>query len=72
MSVSQGRSGGVCVFRLKSQATLEMAQETAGWFIGICDDERIYSRIMDIDDVIIGKIGTCDCKDEQIEAAPVS
>jgi hypothetical protein len=49
-----------------------MAQETAGWFIGICDDERIYSRIMDIDDVIIGKIGTCDCKDEQIEAAPVS
>lgn len=43
-----------------------------GMVYRLCDDERIYSRIMDINDVIIGKIGTCVCKDEQIEAAPVS
>ena len=48
-------------------ATLEMARETVRGFIDSYDDERAYSWIMDIDDVIVGTIGAYDYKDDQIE-----
>ena len=48
-------------------ATLEMAQETVRGFIDSYNDERVYSWIMDIDDVIVGTIGAYDYKDDQIE-----
>ncbi len=48
-------------------ATPEMAQETVRRFIDGYGDERAYSWIMDIDDVIVGTIGAYDYKDDHIE-----
>ena len=48
-------------------ATPEMAQETVSRFMDSYDDERAYSWIMDIDDVIVGTIGAYDYTGDQIE-----
>ena len=48
-------------------ATPEMAKETVFRFIESYDDERIYSWVMDVDDVLIGTIGAYDYRDDQIE-----
>ena len=48
-------------------ATLEKARETVQGFIRRYDDERTYSWVMDIDDVIVGTIGAYDYNDDQIE-----
>ena len=48
-------------------ATLEMAQETVRRFIAGYDDERSYSWVMDIDDVVAGTIGAYDYQDDRIE-----
>ncbi len=48
-------------------ATLEMARETVQSFINRYDDERTYSWVMDIDDVIVGTIGAYDYHDDRIE-----
>lgn len=47
--------------------TPEMAKETVYRFIESYDDERTYSWVMDVDDVLIGTIGAYDYKDNQIE-----
>lgn len=47
--------------------TLESAQETVRRFIAGYDDERSYSWIMDIDDVVVGTIGAYDHQDDHIE-----
>ena len=51
----------------KPYATLEMAQETVRRFIDSYDDERSYSWVMDVDDVLIGTIGAYDYKNDRIE-----
>ena len=48
-------------------ATPEMARETVQGFINRYDDERTYSWVMDIDDVIVGTIGAYDYHDDRIE-----
>ena len=48
-------------------ATTEMARETVQGFINRYDDERTYSWVMDIDDVIVGTIGAYDYHDDRIE-----
>ena len=48
-------------------ATPEMARETVQSFINRYDDERTYSWVMDIDDVIVGTIGAYDYHDDRIE-----
>lgn len=47
-------------------ANPEMAQETVRGLIGRYDDEHFYSWVMDVDDVIVGTIGACDCQDDRI------
>jgi RimJ/RimL family protein N-acetyltransferase len=49
-------------------ATLETAQETVRRFIaGYDKEERTYSWVMDIDDVVVGTIGAYDGRDDRIE-----
>ena len=48
-------------------ATPEMTRKTVQGFIDSYDDNRTYSWVMDIDDVIAGTIGAYDYKDDQIE-----
>lgn len=48
-------------------ATLEMAQETVNRFIAGYGNERSYSWVMDIDDVVVGTIGAYDYQDDRIE-----
>ena len=48
-------------------ATPEMTRKTVQGFIDSYDDDRTYSWVMDIDDVIVGTIGAYDYKDDQIE-----
>lgn len=48
-------------------ATPEMARETVRRFIDSYDEERSYSWVMDVDDVIVGTIGAYDYKDGSIE-----
>lgn len=48
-------------------ATLETAQETVRRFIAGYDDERSYSWVMDVDDVVVGTIGAWDYQDDRIE-----
>lgn len=43
-------------------ATIEMARETVREFIGSYGDDRSYSWVMDIDDVLVGTIGAYDYK----------
>ena len=47
--------------------TLDMARETVRRFIDSYDDERSYSWVMDVDDVLIGTIGAYDYKNDRIE-----
>ena len=47
-------------------ATLGMAQETVSRFIA-CYDDRSYSWVMDIEDVVMGTIGAYDYQDDHIE-----
>ena len=48
-------------------ATLEAAQETVRRIIAGYDDERSYSWVMDVDDVVVGTIGAYDRQDGRIE-----
>jgi RimJ/RimL family protein N-acetyltransferase len=48
-------------------ATLETARETVRRFIVGYDDERSYSWVMDVDDVVVGTIGAYDLQDDRIE-----
>ena len=48
-------------------ATLEAAQETVRRFIDSYEDERAYSWVMDVDDVVVGTIGAYDYQDDHIE-----
>lgn len=48
-------------------ATLETAQETVRRFIAGYDEERSYSWVMDVDDVVVGTIGAYDYQDDRIE-----
>ncbi len=48
-------------------ATLEAAQETVRQFIDSYEDERAYSWVMDVDDVVVGTIGAYDYQDDHIE-----
>lgn len=48
-------------------ATPEMAQETVRRFIDSYDDERSYSWVMDLDDILVGTIGAYDYEDGRIE-----
>ena len=48
-------------------ATLETAQETVRRFIAGYDDEKSYSWVMDIEDVVVGTIGAYDYQDDRIE-----
>ena len=47
--------------------TLDMAQETVRRFIDSYGDERSYSWVMDVDDVLIGTIGAYDFQNDRIE-----
>lgn len=48
-------------------ATLDAAQETVRQFIARYDDERSYSWVMDIDDIVVRTIGAYDYRDDRIE-----
>ena len=48
-------------------ATPEMAGETVDRFIAGYQDERAYSWVMDVDDVLVGTIGAYDDQDDHIE-----
>ena len=48
-------------------ATLKKAQETVRQFIAGYEDERAYSWVMDVEDVVVGTIGAYDYRDDRIE-----
>ena len=48
-------------------ATPEMARETVDKFIESYDNDRSYSWVMDVDDIIVGTIGAYDYENDQIE-----
>ena len=48
-------------------ATLETAQETVGRFIAGYEDERSYSWVMNVDDIVVGTIGAYDGREDCIE-----